>query len=118
MEDDDETVDTDGGFTSDLEELDDTYRKPRKKKTQLDQVDEEDDDETVGEGNENPGEEGANDGGNGGDDGESGQFVGTTSHSLWFLFAPAFLPLNPLKVIGCDHICLEMDTDTSVLVLN
>ena len=72
VEDDDETVDTDGGFTSDLEELDDTYRKPRKKKSQGDQDDEEDEDETVGEGNENPGEEGANDGGNGGDDGESG----------------------------------------------
>ena len=79
VEPDDDTVDTDGGFTSDLEELDDVYRKPHKKKTQLAQEDGGDSDEDEDKQDENQdevadetGENGGAAGGNGGGNGESG----------------------------------------------
>ena len=79
VESDDDTVDTDGGFTSDLEELDDVYRKPHKKKTQLAQEDGGDSDEDEDKQDENQdevadetGENGGAAGGNGGGNGESG----------------------------------------------
>ena len=72
VESDDDTVQTEGGFTSDLEELDNVYCKPHKKRTQLAQEEGGDSDEDEEKQDENQDEVANETGGEGGAAGGNG----------------------------------------------